>query len=39
MPYPDGIKSFNRSRPIEIGHFESIKNGGTNVKKVRMLGK
>ncbi len=25
MPYPDGIKSFNRTRPIEIGHFESIK--------------
>lgn len=30
MPLPDGIKSFNRSRPIEISHFDSIKNWWVN---------
>jgi len=30
MPLPDGIKSFNRSRPIEIYHFDDIKSWWKN---------
>jgi type I restriction enzyme M protein len=26
MPYPEGIKNFNRTRPIDIKHFDEIKN-------------
>lgn len=30
MPLPDGIKSYNRTRPIEISHFSEIKNWWNN---------
>lgn len=33
MPLPEGIKSFNRSRPIEINHFDDIKTWWVNRKE------
>lgn len=33
MPYPDGIKNFSRSRPIDIKHFDGIKKWWTDRKE------
>ncbi len=33
MRYPEGIKNFNRSRPVEIHHFDNIKKWWNNRKE------
>lgn len=38
MPYPDGVKSFNKGTPINIEDFDVLKNGGKIEKEMNLIG-